>query len=189
MTPCERFKQKILDLIDGELEILQKKEMENHLKSCKKCNDFYNRMYKIRSYLKKLTPVKSPESFHILLRERIRRELAGKANYFHFPQAPTWKWATILSCGLIISILGFRMLDQKTWQDPRNQNSIIQVGAIHPSNHHLKTSIHYITDDVPSEDPGSSSIEQQKRNEVAGDTSRAKRTIENIQDQIKPVKF
>ena len=189
MVPCERFKQKILDLIDGELEILQKKDTENHLKSCRKCNDFFNRMYRIRSYLKKLTPVKSPDSFHILLRERIRREMAGKVNYFRFPQAPIWKWATILCSGIIISILGFRMLDQKTWKDSGKQNSYIQVGVINPSNGNLNTPIHYVTDDFPSEGSRSSSLVQENHDKVGVDTSQAKRAIENIQGHLKPVKF
>ena len=37
MTPCERYKDYIFNLLDDELDIRRRGELENHLKSCSSC--------------------------------------------------------------------------------------------------------------------------------------------------------
>lgn len=189
MEPCEQFKQQILDLIDGELDFLQKNNINKHLKACHHCSDFFKRMNRIQSYLKRLTPVESPDSFLILLRERIRREMAGKPNNFHLQQFPLWKLAAISCCSVLIFILGFRMLDQRTWKKTRSPVHFNQMGLTDSSVDNLMTDVHYVLDDFPAEGSQTGFLQQERQDKVEIDSNQVKETLEMIQAQLKPVKF
>ena len=83
MNPCERFKESIFDLVDDELDILRRKELERHLKACTLCSRFLEQIRSLRSQCKQLSSVSISEEFHIPLRERIRRENAGKRKFIY----------------------------------------------------------------------------------------------------------
>jgi hypothetical protein len=149
MIPCEQFKQKILDFYDGELDVLQKKIVEQHLKGCLKCSRFLNRIRTMRSYLKKLTPVNTPESFYVLLRERIRRELAGRRMSNNILFFPSWRWIPVFGCFLFLIFAGFLMLDMNTWNHPMRQIQMSQVFSPESSDRNNDDSkMHYVIDDL-----------------------------------------
>jgi len=78
MSHCERFKEKLFKFLDNELEGAAKEEVLQHLQSCSACEAFYRQMHSLKQRLHDMKPVKTPVSFQIVLRERIRREKAHR---------------------------------------------------------------------------------------------------------------
>jgi len=75
MTNCDKFVTLFSDYIDGTLANQQKSEFRQHIDQCRKCADTLSGMRVIKTHLKELTPVKTSNTFHVVLRSRIRREL------------------------------------------------------------------------------------------------------------------
>ena len=88
MTPCERFRRNIFDLVDGELDVHQKHELEKHLKSCSCCALFFSQCRQLRKRLQNLPRLAASETFHLLLRERIRRDSQENGELRHPSLSP-----------------------------------------------------------------------------------------------------
>src|SRR4030042_4142907 len=110
MTSCERYKQYILDCMDDELDILHRKDLESHLKVCEPCSLLANRCRSLKKRLKDLPQVKASDEFPILLRGRIRRELAKKRtyrpNFFFFPN----RWIPAVGMAVVLLVAGVWMV-------------------------------------------------------------------------------
>lgn len=102
MTPCERFKEKIFSLIDGELEGAAKNEVRRHLEKCPECARLYHGLYSLKHRLHEMKTVNAPDSFQVILRERIRRELANKQGFGMHPPASSSGWITGIAVASVI---------------------------------------------------------------------------------------
>ncbi|MBN2103377.1 zf-HC2 domain-containing protein [bacterium] len=107
MIPCERFKDKIFNFLDGELEDDVKEEVQQHLQSCAVCAEFYHRIHSLKQELHNMKPVKAPASFQIVLRERIRHELAHKRGFGVSSPSPTRLWIPAIVMASLILIVSF----------------------------------------------------------------------------------
>ena len=75
MTNCEKFLPLYTEYLDGALSSQSKLEFDEHLHQCADCTATLRRMKAIQVRLNELPMVRTSDSFHILLRSRIRREL------------------------------------------------------------------------------------------------------------------
>ncbi|MCK5146792.1 zf-HC2 domain-containing protein [bacterium] len=78
MSPCKNFSRDLQDYIDNEISRSQRLEIEKHLHQCADCSEHIEELNMLRHQLKSLPTIKATESFHLLLRERIRREMAAQ---------------------------------------------------------------------------------------------------------------
>ncbi len=84
MDPCKCYSKKVYDFIDGELKGKEKNHFEKHMEACSACSNCVRQLAALRRKLSSLPEIKTSESFHLLLRERIRRELIKKQQYGSF---------------------------------------------------------------------------------------------------------
>lgn len=189
MNPCQRFKKVIFDFIDGEMDILQRKFFETHVKNCPHCQKIINQARLIRLRIQNLSQIQTSENFHILLRERIRREIAGKREIFPSSAGFSIKWIPAAALFVVMIVTGFWMIDQKT--SILHHSFIAEVeespGSI-PS-FQFSGQIDYIEDDYPT----SSSLSV-SRNDVPSvratvDTLSVTQSGENVQAFLTPVDF
>lgn len=109
MNHCERLKQKIFDYLDSELEPSERHEVEKHLGECPMCGKFYARLKLLKVNLKKLKPVHAPDSFQVVLQERLRREIAQKQGFgYTRSSARPWQMLWIPAVAAIVLLaIGF----------------------------------------------------------------------------------
>ncbi len=74
MNHCKRFKLLISDYLEGFLQGIQKKEVEEHLKVCRSCYNDYQGLKSIKMSLRRLPPKKTSPDFETILRTRISME-------------------------------------------------------------------------------------------------------------------
>ncbi|OVE78915.1 hypothetical protein BVY01_04050 [bacterium I07] len=78
MNPCERYKQYIMANLDGELDRSSLGELEKHLQNCPGCEALIKRVKALKGVLHDLPPVGASEDFQVILRNRIRRQMASQ---------------------------------------------------------------------------------------------------------------
>lgn len=101
MIPCDRFRDKIFDFVDQELDGTAKEEVQQHIDNCPLCAKFYQGLRSLKQGLKQMKPVEAPDSFQIVLRERIRHEMANKKGFGISP-SPVQRWIPAI---ILLSIL------------------------------------------------------------------------------------
>lgn len=104
MTPCQCYKKLIYDYIDDELDLHSSKEIKKHLEECDQCERFAKQIRQLRSRLKALPKVPITVDFQVILRERIRRELAGKKLSLTSMVNPVWKWVPVSIIVVLLSV-------------------------------------------------------------------------------------
>jgi hypothetical protein len=144
MTPCERFKDKIFDLIDQELDGSVREEVLQHIKECPLCEQFYRNLSSLKQGLSQMKPVKAPDSFQIVLRDRIRREMAHKPS----PERPHRRallWAAVftVAAAVVITFLVFRPFSNPTVPNPVNIQALLDE--------HETLNVRYVIDDLDQE--------------------------------------
>ena len=147
MAPCERFRKYIFDLVDGELDVHQKHDLEKHLKSCSSCSLFLNQCRHLRKQIRNLPRLAASEAFHLLLRERIRRELAGKRRAAASIFISTSKrWIPAIGVALLLLTVGFLLRDQRQlmFQSPQNH-----VAVTNKSPALREENVQYVIDEYP----------------------------------------
>jgi anti-sigma factor RsiW len=184
MHPCQRFKESLLNFFDDELDIHQKKEVEKHLKECHHCALFLNRMRRLRSHLTGLTPMKASENFHILIRERIRREVARKRSGVT-STIIIRRWIPAFGLTVLIAVVGYWILDQNT--TVFHPASDVRPSSV--SSENFDGQIQYVIDDYPDRLSVSREDEESRDSYVSGDTIRSEEDRERIQTHITPVSF
>ena len=113
MNPCQRYRKAILDRLDGELDILEKKELDKHLMECPGCEDLEDCLKKIRHRLMAIPRTRTSEHFQILLRERIRRENVRRRTPAVFPFLDGKQWIIGFGTVAVVSVLVLWSLDRK----------------------------------------------------------------------------
>lgn len=105
MTPCQRYKDKIMELFDGELDALQSKAVNQHLKTCDSCSAFMTQLQTLRTRMQSLTPIETSEHFHLVLRDQIRREMSGRRSHFELFSSRRWIPAVGLASVIAVSLV------------------------------------------------------------------------------------
>ncbi|MBN2030556.1 zf-HC2 domain-containing protein [bacterium] len=189
MNPCQRFKESIFDLVDNELDIPRRKELESHLKTCTACTRFLAQIRNLRSQCSQLSRVKVSEEFHILLRERIRREMAGKRAVFSPSISFSGRLIPAFGIMVVVICLGFWMLDQKTsfFEPSSNKMTVSQMPLIEQED--FEGEIQYVIDDYRS--PVSISRSSEEGETFIAETDSVLRGLEQdyIQNRLTPVSF
>ena len=144
MTPCERFKDKIFDLIDQELEGSIRDQVLQHIRECPLCEQFYENLSSLKKELRQMKPVKAPDSFQVVLRERIRREMAHKSSPEHLG-LPGLRWAAafLVAAAAVVVLLVFRPFSNHTASNP------VTVQA--SPDEYEKLNVRYVIDDLDQE--------------------------------------
>lgn len=189
MTPCQRFKQVIFDLFDGELDILHRKSVERHLKECPRCTSFSNQIRVLRSHLKRLTRVRASEGFEVLLRERIRREIAGRGRSTVLSISFNGRLILATGFSLLLIVMGFWMLDQKTsfFNSLSPETEAVRYSLSREED--TESQVQYVIDDYPSYF-STSGTESERGSELAGKDSLLRQAnMEAVRARVTPVSF
>ena len=189
MNPCERFQEAIFDFLDGELDVVRKRELEHHLKTCSVCASFLEEIRRLRSDLKHLTPVKTSESFQVLLRERIRREIAGKGRKSAPFAFPAWRWIPALGFGVLVMIGGLWMLDQKTsFFHGRADEPVMSRSSV-AEDGYFDGQVQYIVGEFPNRVSLSRVDTGRERELTNEDSVQLQSDLEEVRARLTPVSF
>jgi anti-sigma factor RsiW len=113
MTPCQRLKQNLFDLLDADVENHRKEQLEGHIQACPHCSDFYRRLKRQKEFLKGLKPIRTEDHFIILLKDRIRREMAGKRAASRPAAWFSWKWAAGFASIVLVAAAAFMFSNER----------------------------------------------------------------------------
>lgn len=128
MIPCERYKQSILDAVDQNDHSILNQEIQEHLDQCKPCLRFYESLVLLKQGLRKLKPVKAPDSFQIVLQERIRREIANKPG-IHFKDRRRLLPVHVIAVTAVVIVAGFIYVGQSMIHDNNTRRTLAQAGV------------------------------------------------------------
>jgi hypothetical protein len=150
MIPCQQFRQSILDFIDKELDVLERKKVEQHLSTCQNCNQFYERIRVLRSQLSKIKPIRTPDHFRVLIRERIRRESLKRKSISLFAWLFSgWRWIPASGAIIVLLTLGIWFASSVSFQSAYEMNSQ-KVNSNISSESLYERRVQYVIDDVPA---------------------------------------
>ena len=188
MVPCQRFRKNLFIFIDGELDILQKKLVDQHLKECPHCMGFLNQIRSMRSRIRNLSSIQTSENFHVLLRERIRREMAGKREFFPRTYGFSLRWIPAVGLVIVMVVSGFWMIDKKT--TVLNKTIIAEATkSSSDSGSQFKGQIDYVIDDYPASSSVAVSRDDKKLFPAAVDTIYLPQQDDGVQAFLTPVDF
>lgn len=71
---CEKLKENIALYIDEELDEIEMKEVQQHIKQCEQCKNEFEQLLDVINDLKALPQIELPENFHNELMKRIKNE-------------------------------------------------------------------------------------------------------------------
>ena len=185
MSPCKRFKDAIFNLIDGEIGKIQKRELEGHLKDCDGCSQLFESLQQCRSHLKSLTQIKCSENFQILMRERIRREVARKGLSRSPFYSTRFRWVAVAGFAVIIVITGIWFTDTRR---PVSQQAESQAPQSDINQAKYQGQIRY----VAGQNPNRISIARDDTKDslsTSGDSLLAEKQTENPPLNVTPVSF
>jgi anti-sigma factor RsiW len=190
MPPCKKFRKSLFKFIDDELDVLQKKLVEQHLKECLNCKGFLNQIRSMQSRIKNLSNIQASENFHILLRERIRREMAGKREFVPRTYGFSLRWIPAAGLVVLMVISGFWMIDKKT--TVLNKSIIAEATKPSPvssSGSQFNGQVDYVIDDYPAPSSVSISRDDRKPSSAAVDTVYLPQENNGVQAFLTPVDF
>ncbi len=188
MVPCQKFRKNLFKFIDGDLDILQKKLVEQHLKECPGCNGFINQIRSMRSRIRNLSNIRTSENFHILLRERIRREIAGKREFFPHMTGFSLRWIPAAGLVIVLIVSGFWMIDKKT--TIFNKTIIAEATeSSFNSGSQFKGQIDYVIEDYPASSSVSVSRDDKNLSSASVDTIYLPQQNNGVQAFLTPVDF
>ena len=114
MAVCYKFLKQINDFIDNDIEPSDLKQLETHLQNCSSCRAYVNRYKTVKKSLAALPHYKTSQTFDIVLRERLRKEINGEKR-FHFkpfvlPEFPM-RVPSIAGAGIAVVIAAFLIVN------------------------------------------------------------------------------
>lgn len=189
MIPCQRFRQMIFDLFDGELDILRKKELNSHLKECSECDQFLSKLRLLQSHLRRLTQLKTSEGFHLLLRERIRREIAGKRRITIRSFSPPTRWIPAFGLIVLVIIVGSWLVVQRTslFRPSGSEMRVSQSSRLRGED--FDGHVDYVIDDFPYRISVSRVDDERGTGFIDRDSLILPDTLERVQSRVTPVSF
>lgn len=79
MNQCKKIMIMISRLLDNESSVKDRNEIKNHLQNCSECRGYHERLLNLQKFFSSFPSVKTSDDFNVLLRARIRRDLAGRS--------------------------------------------------------------------------------------------------------------
>ncbi len=150
MKHCQRFRDSLLEYFDDELDVQEKKEVEQHLKVCPHCMHFLNQLRRLRSHLRELPTIKTSENFHILVRERIRRDLARQRRAKQSSTIIVRRFVPAFGLTVLVALVGFLVLDHRDSLVDKTAGSGGGISVSTRSDEDFSGPIQYVIDDIPS---------------------------------------
>ncbi len=191
MAPCQWFKKNIMDLLDNELDIFQKKNLEKHLKECINCSNFLSRARLLKSYLKKLPRIKASENFQILLREHIRREMAEKKKVAVGRGLIIKRWVPAFGIAFFLILIGAWVFNRGI-PFPHSLKGKVATNSttrLHPGDT-FNGKVQYVIDDFPSGISLSNSESQMDSSSaIKSDSLLLNNGLEEVKAHLTPVSF
>ncbi len=189
MTPCERFKDKIFDLVDQELDGSMREQVLQHIEECSLCGQFYRNLQSLKNGLKQIKPIEAPDSFQVILRERIRREMAHKpglgARETRTPLR-VWGMAFTFAAAAAAAFFVFFNPMQKN-EMPRRATAVAVLGETH---HNDTDRVMYVIDDLDHQNAVLISDESRQPRTVSPLDSMLAEESESVITQLyQPVRF
>jgi anti-sigma factor RsiW len=188
MTPCQRLKQNLFDLLDADVENHERKRMEGHFKTCPHCFDFYRKLKRQKNFLKGLKPIRTEDHFIILLRDRIRREIAGKAGSSNRAAWFSWKWAAGFASIVLIAAALFRFSNARSLKNQTQTFLGVKQPVLSAT---IKPAVHseqFVIDDFKGSTHRSAASPKQAAS--AGDTVQTDSSaFEELRSRLTPVSF
>jgi anti-sigma factor RsiW len=191
MPCCERYKETLLDLLDGECDLSDKREVEAHLKECPECARFYRQLCGMRTALRNVYRVKPSENFMILLRDRIRREIAGKRERGRSGFVVSSRLVPAFGMGILVIAAGLWFILAGTGDEspPIAESSPSHVeqpaDPVSPP-----APVDYVIDDVPERVAISSpETDADEESSASGDSVLLERDLREVRSRITPVSF
>lgn len=143
MANCDKFVSLYTEYLDGKLSPEIKSEFDQHIHTCQECAESLKHMRALKSQLRGLTPIKTSDAFHIVLRSRIRQELEKETipekiiNFFRIYRWPSF--ATGVAVLILITLFSYSTIFQ-----PQINNQITSqpIKTLEPS---VKTPTHVVT--------------------------------------------
>ncbi len=171
------------------LDVLRRKDVERHLKTCSQCARFLDQIRLLRLRLKNLTPVKTSDSFQVLLRERIRREMAGKRRTAASSTSFTKRWIPAFGFVVLVLIAGIWMIDQKTsfFDSGDNEGGIARSTT--PGEESFDGQVQYVINDFPSRISVSRTEDAEGAESVVEDSLIRQNDWEDVRARLTPVSF
>ncbi len=163
MTSCDKFLPHFSDYLEGSVSQALKAEFESHLNQCENCRGVLHRMELLQHHMRQLEPVHTSDTFHIVLRSRIRRELEKPtfidrvAAYFQTNRVPAY--AASVALLLLISYGSLQVIwhwGQKNTQPKGMPTATIQSNGlsgtivVQKKGNQVEERIHFILDEVPA---------------------------------------
>jgi len=188
MNPCERFKNNILDFIDNELDSIRKKELRRHVEKCHDCECLVRQIRVLRTQLKSLPRIKTSENFNILLRDNIRRELAGKRKFIAARLTSPSRLLPALGFALVLIAFGVWTVSTQTSWFRSPQRDMSRIARTMPAIPEGDASVQYVIEEVPrlpvSRDDTPENVRMSRE-----DSMMIRRRREEIQSRMTTVSF
>ena len=148
MTDCQRYQQFILTYIDDDLDILQRKDLEQHLEACDHCAHCLRQLQQLRVRLKSLKPVQTSETFQIVLRECIRRQGPGRRNVLRPSRPLVWRLVPVAGVALVLVLTSIYIIVQRS-PSSRSGESPTVLTRVSSQAEQGDSQIQYILEDYP----------------------------------------
>lgn len=186
MTPCPRDKD-VFEFVDDALSSSQKKEFEIHLTHCQDCAQLLERLRRQKMWLKKLSSLRTGDTFFLLLMERIRRERLGKKRGWIDKSFPLPRFVpTVVFTLFVIACTGFFLWLEREKTTSRNVSSVFP--SLHSSLKHEK--VHYVLDELPRSHQTVSDRSSLKSMPPAPDSLLSEEnTLTELASHLRPVSF
>ncbi len=188
MKPCQRFKESIFQLFDETLDIRGRKELEHHLKTCAPCSRFLDRMRSLRSHLRALPPIEVSENFHILVRERIRRDMARTGGR-HSTVSISRRLIPVFGLTVLLVMVSIWTLDRRSIPVNTLGNPIGEYRSASPHNRGFDGQIQYVIDEYPN----TISVSRQDIGRIPrrtpGDSVLLNENVDRLRNRLTPVSF
>lgn len=112
MAECYNFSKKISQYLDNELSKAEKIQFERHREECLSCRKKFSEIQTLVNYMHKMPAKKTSESFNVVLRSRLRKELKTPHKLSIPVIRPVWQLATLclIAC---ISVYTGMFIDRK----------------------------------------------------------------------------
>ncbi len=189
MNPCQSFKDHIMKYFDDELDIHRKRELERHLDDCCHCSDTIRQLRALRSHMRDLTQLECSEEFHVLLRERIRRDLSRDRKGVRSSIFVTRRLIPAMGVAAVVTFMSIWMLDN-------DRSPLRPVGNLAETNRPASPvgesfdgPIEYVIDEYPSRLSVSRDDRSDNSRRTDRDSLRQTRPAEDIRGRMTPVSF
>jgi len=186
MNPCQQFKEYMFDLLENEIDILRKKQLQEHFSDCPRCEKLMARLKNLQSHLSSLEPVRANEDFHILLRQRLRREVAGRRRWTASTVPGYIKWVPAVGIAAAALIIGLLVTDQQN-RLPEGDLSGFRTSASVADP--FQGQVQYVIDDYPQRISVSRNDRIESSNDARSDSVRQINDFQQVRSRVTPVSF